>query len=765
MPELSGPIQPVELASWLWLIPLFPLLGALLNASYATGLLRVGGEMPTEGASKGPPARRGLPSSTAARIAVGSVGLSAVTTLLYCGVLVGLPATERFLLQHVSRLVRVGTLDASVDLALDPLSATLASLVTVLGLLVAVHAAGSREREELGVRFFAFFGAFVSAMLVLLLADNALLALAGWQGVALAGAGMASSGAPSSSDAGGGARQATHGVVLQRGADVALVSGLALLFWGLGGAWDAHGEYQPDLSPRLVAAVVTAEGETTSSLPSGDRALKGKGYLTVTALPDALVYLDETRTPLVDAAGLPLRTPFRRHELPGGAHSVRVAPDDTFHRGDAKTPFVLQGGVLANYTIPRTAFGADREVGLALVGPTLRFREIRDQLVVADGRGNHPGRDVLTSRNLGGVGGLSLVTAACLLLALGAATKGAQVPLHAWLLATTRGPVAASAMIQGAGTVVAGVYLVARLGFVFSLSSTASAALATVGAATALYGAARAIKETDLLRLLTFCTMSQLGLAFVALGAAAGVATVAVFQVATHAIVVTCLLLAAGSILRGRTGDAKDGRADLRSLGGVDGKAMPVTAAAYRVGAMALSAAPIPLLAGFWSTRAVLEETYASGALPAALGKGAAAVAVVSMALGSFAIWRSYYLLFGGKRPKRPRPAAAETAIGGLWVLKVLGALAAVAGLVLGASARDVGGSAGPLIEGWLAPVFATVTSREAELGVGDRVGLLGLALAAAYGGWAMARRRHGEGLAPEARAEGTSAPRAEGTR
>ncbi len=763
MPELSGPIQPIELASWLWLIPFFPLLGALTNALYGSGLVAkaieivVGGRTEDEG--QGAPVA--APAATVARIAVGSLALSAVASIAYCWVLLELPDSDRFLLRHLWQLVRVGPFDVGVDLVLDPLSAVLALLVTVLGTVVAAYAASGTDAGGDGQwRFHAWLGAFVFFMLVLVLADNAVLLLVGWQGVALAGHGLIDldvdrAGSPQRS----GLSAGTRAFVVQRAADVGIVVGLALLFWGLGGIWDRYGEYQPEISPRLAAVAVTGENAPSPRNDpgySGESSLKGTGYLTVAALPDSLVYMDDSHSPILDSAGLPLRTPFRRFAVPGGAHSFRVAPDDGFRSAghDSKVPFVLQGGVLTNYAIPRTGFGRDHEVAFAVLGPTLRFREIRDQLVLVSPSGSHPGRDGVGARRLGGivVGDVHLVTVACLLILLGAFAKSAQAPFQGWL-AGSKGAAAGvtpsvAAMLQGAGMVIAGVYLVARLEFVFTLSHTASLVLAGVGIATALYGALASIFQFDLARVLAYGSASQVGLAYVALGAGAG--TAAIFQVTTHAIVKTCLLLSAGAMVqavRSRSADSVAG-SDLRSLGGL-AATMPRTARAYRIGCLALTAVPIPLLAGFWSGGAVMEQTFTTNALPLPVARGVYGLLLVTAALTSFGAWRSYYLAFAGKprsgEPLAARKRLAETPVMTLRLLALLALLASVSGVVLGVSPRDFGGVGDSMLEGWLAPVFSTVTARFDALSSGPRFGLLALGLVVAYAGWALARTRYGD--------------------
>ena len=293
--------------------------------------------------------------------------------------------------------------------------------------------------------------------------------------------------------------------------------------------------------------------------------------------------------------------------MKGGAHSFRVAPDDRARRAehDAKQPFVIEGESPQLHD-RAPAVRRQYEVALAVIGPTVSFRELRDELVLSDAKGAHPMRDALAGRRSAFPGGMSLVTFACIFLLLGAATKSAQVPVHTWLAAAAGGPVSVSALVQGGGMMLAGAYLVLRLSCVFSLSHTAGVLVAVVGIVSALVGAVGSAFEYDLRRVLAYSSVSQLGLAFVALGANAYAA--AVFQLTIHAIVKTCLLLAAASLFEGLRSAGKDGHAthDLREMGAL-AATMPRTATAYRVGCLALTTVPIPLLAGFWSTGANLE--------------------------------------------------------------------------------------------------------------------------------------------------------------
>lgn len=111
-----------------------------------------------------------------------------------------------------------------------------------------------------------------------------------------------------------------------------------------------------------------------------------------------------------------------------------------------------------------------------------------------------------------------LLALAGLLLFLGAVGKSAQIPLMVWLPDAMAGPTPVSALIHAATMVTAGVYLIARSSFLYSVLPDVSYAIAVVGLLTAAYGALSAFGQTDIKKIVAYSTISQLGYMFLAAG-------------------------------------------------------------------------------------------------------------------------------------------------------------------------------------------------------------------------------------------------------
>ena len=194
---------------------------------------------------------------------------------------------------------------------------------------------------------------------------------------------------------------------------------------------------------------------------------------------------------------------------------------------------------------------------------------------------------------------------ALVLLLVGAFTKSAQVPFHPWLPAAMAAPTPVSAYLHAAAMVKAGVYLVARFAPSFAEAPPWRPLVITVGVVTMLVGGWRALRQTDLKRLLAFGTVSQLGFLFVLVGAGTREAALAgAALLLAHGLFKACLFLTVGII------DHETGTRDLRLLSGL-GRRLPVLAVAATLAAASMAAVP-PLL-GFISKEAAYEAFLHGG--------------------------------------------------------------------------------------------------------------------------------------------------------
>ncbi|HEV2752544.1 MAG TPA: proton-conducting transporter membrane subunit, partial [Solirubrobacteraceae bacterium] len=247
-------------------------------------------------------------------------------------------------------------------------------------------------------------------------------------------------------------------------------------------------------------------------------------------------------------------------------------------------------------------------------------------------------------------------------LVLAAMGKSAQAPLQTWLAGAMAGPTPVSALLHSATMVAAGVYLLVRSDAL--LAGWPLQVAGWVGALTAVAGAAIALGQADLKRVLAGSTSSQLGLMFV--GAAAGGPAVAVFHIVAHAAGKACLFLGAGIFQHER------GSTALERLAGA-GRDDRTALAVFAVGAASIAA--VPPLAAFWSKEAIVV---------AAEGQAAWLALVLIASAGSAAYLLRPLLVLckaearAGTPPSVPRPPGRPAMLAGAGAL-------AVASLVLGA--------------------------------------------------------------------------------
>jgi NADH-quinone oxidoreductase subunit L len=189
-----------------------------------------------------------------------------------------------------------------------------------------------------------------------------------------------------------------------------------------------------------------------------------------------------------------------------------------------------------------------------------------------------------------------LAAAACLLLFLGACGKSAQIPLYVWLPDAMAGPTPVSALIHAATMVTAGVYMMARMNFLYIAVPGALSLVVLIAAATAFLAAVIATAQNDIKKILAYSTVSQLGFMFA--GIAAADFNASIFHVVTHAFFKALLFLGAGVAIH-----ALHGEQDIRKMAGLGGK-LPGLAVVFTAGGLAL--AGFPFTAGFYSKEEIL---------------------------------------------------------------------------------------------------------------------------------------------------------------
>src|ERR1700735_2160117 len=333
------------------------------------------------------------------------------------------------------------------------------------------------------------------------------------------------------------------------------------------------------------------------------------------------------------------------------------------------------------------------------------------------------------------------ITAATLLLFVGACGKSAQLPLYVWLPDAMEGPTPVSALIHAATMVTAGVYMVARSNALFVLAPTSMKTVAIVGALTAIFAASIGLVQNDIKRVLAYSTVSQLGYMFLALGVGAFAA--GVFHVFTHAFFKALLFLGAGAVIHSMSGEQ-----DMRNMGDL-GHRIPVTHRTMFIATLAI--AGIFPFAGFFSKDAILWETWSrEGGAYRFLWYIGYATALMT----AFYMFRLMYLTFHG-RPRMSHEAEhhIHESPKAMTVPLVLLAICAVAAGWMGWP-HSLGGS--DRFTAFLEPVFAgeaqalTEEGKAAQLAAGEKEEehntgtewlLMGLSLAAAFTGWAMAWR------------------------
>jgi NADH-quinone oxidoreductase subunit L len=216
---------------------------------------------------------------------------------------------------------------------------------------------------------------------------------------------------------------------------------------------------------------------------------------------------------------------------------------------------------------------------------------------------------------------------------IGACGKSAQLPLYVWLPDAMAGPTPVSALIHAATMVTAGVYMMARMHFMYYLAPNTQFVVMIVGAVTALFAATIALVQRDIKKVLAYSTVSQLG--YMVLACGLGAYSAGVFHLLTHACFKALLFLGAGSVIV-----ALHHKQDMKEMGGLR-KHLPMTHITMLMGLFAIIG--FPGFSGFFSKDEILWKAWIGG------GKAIWAIAALAAVCTSFYMVRLFMLTFYGK--------------------------------------------------------------------------------------------------------------------
>ena len=151
------------MADYIWLIPLFPALGFIINSS-------LGGR-----ASK----------TTVAWVACLALFLAFLSAAGVFYEFLQLPATARVFEKDLYAWIASGELSVNIGFRLDPLSVIMCLVVTGVGFLIHVYSVGYMHADPGFRRFFIYLNLFVFMMLLLVTGNSLPLMFVGWEGVGL----------------------------------------------------------------------------------------------------------------------------------------------------------------------------------------------------------------------------------------------------------------------------------------------------------------------------------------------------------------------------------------------------------------------------------------------------------------------------------------------------------------------------------------------------------------------------------------------------
>ena len=148
---------------YVWLVPLFPLAGTLINGLFG----------------------RRIGKKAVSFVGVSTVFLSFLVASFTTLGLTKLPPQERIFEQVLFTWIGSDAFQAEMGFLFDPLSAVMTLVVSGVGFLIHVYSVGYMHEDRDFSRYFASLNLFAASMLLLVLANNALLFFLGWEAVGL----------------------------------------------------------------------------------------------------------------------------------------------------------------------------------------------------------------------------------------------------------------------------------------------------------------------------------------------------------------------------------------------------------------------------------------------------------------------------------------------------------------------------------------------------------------------------------------------------
>ncbi|MBV0912758.1 NADH-quinone oxidoreductase subunit 5 family protein [Anianabacter salinae] len=211
-------------------------------------------------------------------VALAATGISALGGV---GLFASRLATPQTATVRVMEWFQIGGQSVDIAFRLDPLSAMMAALVTVFGVLICRFSINYMHNEIGFSRYFLVYALFIVTMLMLVLADNLVLMFLGWEGVGLCSFLLIGHYTERTASA----RAATEAFVTNRLGDAAFILAIIILAIGAGTVRlselpEALLSADPWVAPAAALGIAVAAMAKSGQFPLGgwmNRAMEGPG--------------------------------------------------------------------------------------------------------------------------------------------------------------------------------------------------------------------------------------------------------------------------------------------------------------------------------------------------------------------------------------------------------------------------------------------------------------------------------------------------------